>query len=193
MHGIVGRRSALGGFIGLLVATPAWADAVVVPVSLQAELVGKIVPYDRSPPVLAGDRLVVLILVRAGSADSERAAAQMEDALGLQPEIGGYAHASERVTFTTPADVARAVKVHQAGVLYVTPGLSGAAPAIAASLDDVDVLSVAAVPGDVASGIVVGFDVDSGRPKILVNLVHAKRQHVDFQAAFLKLTRVVAA
>jgi hypothetical protein len=42
----------------------------------------------------------------------------------------------------------------------------------------------------VPAGIVLGFDVVSGRPKLLVNLTQAKRQNVSLRAEALKLMKV---
>jgi hypothetical protein len=51
-------------------------------------------------------------------------------------------------------------------------------------------LTVAAIPDYVELGVVLGFDVLSGRPKLLVHLGQARRQHVDLRADLLKLARV---
>src|SRR5258706_418637 len=52
------------------------------------------------------------------------------------------------------------------------------------------VLRVAAVPDYVRDGIVLGFDVVSGRPKLLFNLPQAKLQKVALAASVLKLMTV---
>jgi hypothetical protein len=38
--------------------------------------------------------------------------------------------------------------------------------------------------------VVLGFDLVSGRPKLLVNLTQAKKQKVDLAAEILKLMKV---
>ena len=38
----------------------------------------------------------------------------------------------------------------------------------------------------------VGFKLSSSKPRMLINLVQAKRQKVDFPAGVLKLMKVVA-
>ena len=52
-------------------------------------------------------------------------------------------------------------------------------------------MSVASVPDYVQGGIVLGFDVVSGRPKLLFNLTQARLQNVDLRAAVLKLMTVI--
>jgi hypothetical protein len=54
----------------------------------------------------------------------------------------------------------------------------------------VDVLTMGAVADYVPAGIVFGVDLISGKPKLLVNLTQARRQHVDFGAQLLRLARI---
>ena len=44
----------------------------------------------------------------------------------------------------------------------------------------------------VPKGCVLGFDAESGRPKLVVNLSQARLQKVAFKPEFLKLARVIA-
>ena len=46
-------------------------------------------------------------------------------------------------------------------------------------------------PNYVAKGAVLGFELVSGRPKLIINLAQAQRQDVAFRAEVLKLMRVV--
>ena len=76
-------------------------------------------------------------------------------------------------------------------VVYIMPGLHSAVSNIAAALSGQSVLSVAASPDDVLEGTALGFALEEGKPKILVNLEAAKAQGVDFRSALLKVARVV--
>jgi hypothetical protein len=53
------------------------------------------------------------------------------------------------------------------------------------------IISVSPVPEDVARGIVLGFEVVSGKPKLLVNLPRARQQNVAFKPELLRLARVI--
>jgi len=46
------------------------------------------------------------------------------------------------------------------------------------------------MPDYVPAGIVLGFDLVSGRPKLLVNIEQAKKQQVSLPASVLKLMKV---
>ena len=51
-------------------------------------------------------------------------------------------------------------------------------------------MTVGAVGSYVKGGIVLGFDLVSGKPKLLVNLTQARRQHVDLSSSVLKLAEI---
>jgi hypothetical protein len=176
--------------LALAIARPSGAEDVAVPIGLQAELLAKVAAYDKNFTERAGDRAQVLILVRPGNADSERVAAHMQTALGGITHVGGLPHDETLVTWTNGAALAQQCKAKRAAILYITPGFAGDVGDIRAALDGVAVLSVAAVADYVPKGIVLGFDLVSGKPKLLVNLTQAKRQSVAFKAEVLKMMRV---
>jgi hypothetical protein len=167
-------------------------EEVAVPFPLQAELLSKAAGYDKNLPARAGDRVHVLILKKDGSAESARASTQIERALGEKiKDIGGIAHDVATATYTTPADLAQICSARRIAVVYVTPGLADDVDAIANGLSGVDVLTVSAVAPHVAKGIVLGFELVSGKLKLDVNLAQARRQHVAFSAELLQFARVV--
>jgi hypothetical protein len=190
-----GRRSFLTALVPALAflfsSSRVSAEDVAVPVPLQAALLAKVAAYDRNLPERAGERVLVLILVRAETSDSLRAAAQMESALSATATIAGKSHVEERLVYTTPADLAASCRAKKPAIVYVTPGFGSEGPRLSAALQGVDVLTVAAVSSYVSQGTVLAFDVQSGYPKILVHLARALAQHVSFEPAFLRLAKVV--
>jgi len=165
--------------------------SVEVPVRLQAELLSKVVAYDRNFAARARGRATVLVLVRSGSAESERVGEQIRGELAVLSEFGGLPHAEETVRYASKGAVAELCKSRRASVLYVSLGLSDEMSGIAGALDGVSILSVAASPGDVERRAVLGFDAESGRPKLVIHLEQARRQAVAFKPEVLKLARVV--
>jgi hypothetical protein len=185
------RAVALGVIAALLtLVSPSGADQVVVPLELQAELLAKVASYDRNMPARAGDRVHVLLVTKPSDAESARVVTRMQSALHALPHIGGLPHDEQTIDFTTAADLARHCRAKHIAVLFVGPGHSDDLPAIREALDGVDVLSVSPVPEYIARGIVLGFDVVSGKPRLLVNLGQARRQHVALRAEVLKLMKV---
>ena len=194
----VGSRSPWGRFALAIVAV-AWVllppgtslgDEVAVPVALQAELVAKVASYDRNLASRAGDRVHILIVFNAKSDASNSFAKHMTSALGGVDKIGGLPHDETTAVFGGAKALADACRARRIAILYVAPGLGDEVAGIRSALDGVNVLSVAADAADVPKGIVLGFDLVSGKPKIVVQLGQAKKQEVSFKAELLKLAKV---
>jgi hypothetical protein len=176
-------------FVMSLAKTTSAEDAAV-PIALQAELLAKVVAYDRNLPARARDRVRIALLTKPNDADSLRATAQMRGALGAIDRIAGFPHDEIAVSYAGGDALAAFVREQRISIVYVTPGFGADVDAIRRALDGVDVISASAVPGDVSRGIVLGFDLVSGKPKLLVNLPQMHRQNVAFSASVLKLAKV---
>jgi hypothetical protein len=175
----------------LLLAGPLAAEQVQIPARLQAALVAKVAAYDTRFAARANGQALVLIVVANGKAESERFGEEIRAELGVQPKIGGVSHSEEIVRFTSSSELARLCKERHAALIYVAPALSQEVPQIAAALTGIDVLSVAALAGDVEQRLVLGFARESGRPRLLVHLEQARRQNVAFNPDLLRLVRVI--
>jgi YfiR/HmsC-like len=192
-HGLTRRQwlTRAAGVVGLTLTDLAEAEETRIPARLQAELLAKVAAYDGRFLARAGARATVLVVVAPDVADSERFGAQIRAELSKQPKIGGIEHMEEVVRFSTPAELSRLCKERKVALVYLAPGLSDAAQSIATALTGMDVLSVSAMPDDVAQGIVLGFELVSGKPKLLVHLAQARRQNVAFKPELLRLARVI--
>jgi hypothetical protein len=173
-----------------IVARDARGEEVGVPERLQAELVAKMATYDRGFVARAGERAHVVIVDKPDDADSARVATHLESAFRGLPDVGGLPHDEAVVAWSGASALPGIVRARHAAIVYFTPGFAADVGDIRSALDGVDVLSVSAVADYVPRGIVLGFDLVSGKPKLLVNLGQARKQHVAFMAEVLKLARV---
>ena len=175
----------------MLAAGPLVAGDVTLPVSLQIELLVKVAGYDRNMVGRAGDKVRVFILAKPGSDESTRVAALAEKAFADKETIAGLPHEQAIVAFSDARALAELCRAKRAGIVYVTAGFSEAdIVSIAAALDGVDVLTASAVASFVPKGIVLGFDLVSGKPKLLVHLGQARKQKVNLSAEVLKMMTV---
>ncbi len=186
------RRVFLVGLaVGLgLVATPAGAEDMPVPVSLQVDLLVKVASYDRNLASRAGDRVRFLVVSKQDDADSRRVAAQMVSALGPVTDIGGLPKDVSTHAYTSAADLAATCRAQRIAIVYFAPGLVNEVPAIATALEEQSILSVASIPSYVPQGIVLGVDVVEGRPKLLLNLGQARKQQVKLRPDVMALMKV---
>jgi hypothetical protein len=166
------------------------AEEVTVPVGLQASFLAKVAPYDRSFVARAGTTVQILLVTKPNNADSVHVAAQMRTGLSRIAAIGGLPHEEVVVPYPGPSALAYLCRSNRIAIIFFAPGFADDIMAIREALAGVDVLTAAAVPAYVAAGIVLGFDVVSGRPKLTIQRPQARRQNVDFTPEVLKLMKV---
>jgi hypothetical protein len=184
------RAVATATALALSLSSPGSAQSMPVPTSAQAELIAKLAGFDRNFAARAGGKAVIILAALPGNADSMSAALEMQAAFGRLPSVGNLPHEELVVAQSTPSVLAELVRSKHAAIIYFGPGFDKLIPAIRDSLSSLDVLSVGAIPNYVPAGIVLGFDLVSGRPKLLVQVVQARKQNVAFPASVLSLMKV---
>jgi hypothetical protein len=173
-------------------AARAGADDVTVPVSLQMDLLLKVASYDKNLKLRAGDRVRVAVVFKPDDADSTRYAGQALKALSEVEDISGMRVEPHSFIYTDAAGLARYTREGGVAVLYVAPGFGDDdLDAIAQALDGVSVLSAGALPKYTLRGLVLGFDLAGGKPKLWVHLERARRQRVELSSSVLKLMKVI--
>ncbi|GAC1570225.1 MAG: hypothetical protein NVS3B20_01750 [Polyangiales bacterium] len=181
----------IGATIAVFAALPRTAagEDVEVPIALQAQLLVKVAGYDKSLPHRAGGLVRILLVVNPATPESARASTQMERALEQVGPIDDLPHEESTISFSTPTALAALCKKRRIAIVYITPGFSSQIEGIRAAMEGVDVLTVAAVADYVSRGIVLGFDLVSGKPKLLTHMAQAKKQNVVFKSEVLKIMR----
>ena len=161
-----------------------------MPIALQVELLSKVVAYDRNFAARVQGSVQVLILTRAGDSTSEHVARHLEASFDRLERLGNLPQAHRAAHFQDAASLSKLCRERSIDIVYLTPGLEDQLPQIVAALTGLDLLSVSANPAHVQARVVLGFDLVSGKPKLLVHLGQAKLQGVAFRSDLLKLARV---
>jgi YfiR/HmsC-like len=174
----------------VLMCLDASAGEPDVPVTLQAELTCKVAKFDRHFAARSASKVIVLIAFKKGAVDSERIAKQVKAAFEAQSSFGGMGHEEVLVAYSGPAALLADAERTKAAFIVLAPGVSSEGQAVAQAFDGYDGVTVSTSSEGVEQGIVLGFDLVSGKPKMLLNLEHARRQHADFRAEVLKLMKV---
>lgn len=169
---------------------PAAADEVSVPIELQVALLERIVRYERT---FAAETTPVHVLVvsRASSPESQRVSGQLVAGLRHAGTLGGRTVEATTSSYTSASALDGEVAASHARIVYLAAGLGDQIAAIGAALSDAGLIIVSAVGADVDRGAVVGFELVSARPRIVVNLGVARAHQLQFNAQFLRLARVV--
>jgi hypothetical protein len=190
--GVLARALLALSFAMAIVAwpLPLAADSAV-PIGLQAELTAKLAGHDKGMPARAGSLLRIAILTKKGNAESASTAAHLQAAFETLGSIAGLPHQEQTVSFVDATALAALVKTESLAIVYLTQGFDGDVDAIRGALDGVSVMTCATVPDYVArGGAVIGFDLVSGKSKILVNLPQAKKQSVNLDSNVLMIATV---
>jgi hypothetical protein len=190
---LASRRALLASGVCLVVAgfsSIAAAESPSAPASVQAQIITRLLPFERGFAARSGNSVAIVIAERAKDADSASAAIQLAKALDDIGSVGGKPLRVQTVVYANAATLLAETKKRGALVVYVTPGLSGEVPAIAAAFVESGVLTVAAVESYVPRGVVLGVEVADGKPRMSINLRLARKQKLDFPSAVLKLARI---
>lgn len=186
------RRAVLVAGLSLcLLPGVARADSASVPYPMQAQLLAKVASYDRRFRERAGSKAVVLLVSKRGNPESMQAAQQLKTALGAIDTVGDLPHQEDLVQFDDAEGLAKLARDRKAAIVYLGPGLDGEIAAIRRAFASTRIMTVAANPDNVSGGLVLGFALVSGKPKLVVNLNVALAQGVDFRADVLRLMKVV--
>ncbi len=151
----------------------------------------RVAAYDRSLPARAGGKVRVLLLTQPDDTDSRTVTGQMDAALHRFDSIAQLPFEVTTAAFPGGPALAGQCRSGRISIVYLAPGLDARIPEMARALDGVDVMSVGSLGRYVAQGAVLGFDLESGRPTLLINLNQAKKQNVAIEAEVLHLMKVV--
>jgi hypothetical protein len=171
-------------------AVIAYAE-VSVPAKLQAQLIAKIAAFDRNFAARAGGNALILVVYKPGDAESMQLAQQLAAELRGGGDVGGVAKTVEVVAYAGAGALAAACSRRSVAIVYLSGELDADASAIANALAGGNVLSVGATGAHAENGAVVGFDLEGGKARIVVNLAAARAQNVALKAELLRLTRIV--
>jgi hypothetical protein len=194
----VRTRSRLRGLVtagalsGLLLASAGTrADSASVPLGLQVELFTKVAEYDKTLPGRSEGIVRTLVVTRSRVPESASAAARVLKALSNIERVSGLPHEDSAVEFMDVSSLAGLCKARSVSILYLTPGLTDIDQPLSEALVGTAVLTVSASAEGVSKGIVLGFDLVGGKPKLIVNLRATRDQGVRLSADVLKIATVI--
>lgn len=187
-----GKRWLWGArFVAAVACLLPTASAVAddVPIELQVDLLARVVKFERTFTSNGKAPATVIVVAKPSVTVSTRASAQLTTALKRAGNLAGRPVTVITHSFTK----APALKAVSAGsaIVYLMPGLSDEVKNISEALSGMRVLVVAASGDDVERGAVLGFDLQSARPRIVVNLPKARAQSLDFNSQLLRLAKVI--
>src|SRR5688500_18927430 len=106
--------------LGLAFANSGSAQTAQLPIAVQADLMVKVVAFDRNFRARAGDKVIVR-LAAADDAASMRATMDMKSALSRVPRIADLPHEEQIIASNNPAVIAAAARDRRAAIVYLAP------------------------------------------------------------------------
>jgi YfiR/HmsC-like len=174
-----------------LTLLPARAQEAEVPIALQVELLARLLWYERELQKSAGKELVALVVARRGDPDSSHAAAQVIAQLDRVKELGGKVVKHTLVSYESADQLGRIVQQRRPYLIYWSKGMAGSTKELGRLPQEGSVLTVNAGRYAGTSGSVLGFELASSKPRIVLNLKQARAQKLDFSAQVLRVVRVL--
>jgi len=185
------RGAAVAAAAAAPAAAPAPPPDLSATYAAEAVLLAKVAPYDSSFAARAGDGVEIGILTRADSIGSNAAGAALQAELGRVGSIGGLPHEEVLLPYSDAPALVTACRLRRVAILVVTPSFGPELDKVRAALDGMDILTVAAAPADVSRGLVLGFEVVDGKPRMLLNRAEALRHNVKFRSDVVRLMKIV--
>lgn len=184
-------RICLASALGLTISADTVAEDLAIPADVEARLSAGVAAYERTLARRAGDKIVILIVTNPADSDSSRAGAQLRAAFRELDTIAGRPHEELVAPWTGSAALADECARSKPAIVFVSTGMDAVIEPLVKALENVAVLTIAGSLPYVQKGIVLGFDLVSGRPKLVINLSMARKQGLEFRAELLRLARVV--
>jgi hypothetical protein len=172
-------------------ASSARCEDPAIPLQLQVDLTAKLIEYAQAPSPQGLSVLRIGILAKGTSVESLHFASELKASFGRIAQIAGLAHEEVIINWSTASALVEEVKRRGLFAVYLTPGLSAEMSIISRALEGAPIVTVGALDSYVTAGAILGFELVSGRPKMVLNLVQAKKQGVAFRATVMRLMRIV--
>ena len=185
----------LAGVFGLSTGHASAQDDPV-PVSVQIQIMVKVLNFDRKLPERLGGRLTVGVLYQSRYRTSANVGEEVcGTVMGLPQSALGTLQSLQIscvvIDLDETPDIAAALKRERIQVLYVSPLRAYRLEDLVAVTRSAQVTTLTGVPRYVEGGLAIGVDMKGDRPEIVVNLAASRAEGADLNAQLLKLARVV--
>lgn len=167
------------------------AEDLALPAEIEARLSARAASYERTLSSRAGKKVVIAIVMRASDQDSVRAASQLDTAFRDVGPINNLEHEDFVVPWKDGPTLRDVCAQRNVSIVFFAPGLDRELDAALNAIQPLRALTVAGALSYVKRGVILGFDLVSGRPKLVINLAMARKQGLDFRAELLRLVTVV--
>lgn len=174
----------------LLAATTAVADEDL-PVNLQIQLLSKMSTYIPNMQPQGGSGAIKILVVHPGDAPT-RGAQSLLAALKQVGKFGAFDTEAKLVPYVDPTILKTTAAAEKPQIIYLAAELDAQAVSqIVSASQGLKVVTLASAADHPKLGVMIGFSIVEARPRVLVNLKHARKENVEFKNQFLTKTVIV--
>lgn len=185
-------QRALVVFSLSVAASSVWAGQDV-PFDVQVPMFLKALSFDLNLKTRASGAIRITIVFDPANESSrgtkERILAKSQELTRL--EVNGKQVVFTSIAYETREEFVSRLEETATHYLYVAPLSPDDLAAVARYSQEADLLTLASLASDVENGLVVGMEVQQGRPQFIINLTAAKQAGASFHSGFLRLCRIV--
>lgn len=164
-----------------------------LPAVRQAAMMARVLAYNRGINSRGGAAVVVAVIYRNGSGESEARRAAIVGALRdvfANATLAGVPVKVVSIPFSEP-DLESRLDAAGAAAAYVCPGLDDAVPIISRTSRRLSVLTVTSIEPQVRVGLSIGLVTRGARPMVLVNMPAARAEGAQLDAGLLGVAEVI--
>ena len=165
-----------------------------VPVEVQYPLLLKIISFDHNFNSKIHNNIIIIgIIYQERNINSKDCAENLLDAAENSPikTAFGKQVILEMINISNAAEGLRKLNSGEYSILYIAPLRAFELSKITSIAENQKILTFTGVPKYVNEGISVGIDIQSDKPRIVINLTSALSAGCDFHPQLLKISRIV--
>ncbi len=179
----------------LILAASLWASPAraQVPPEKQALILTRSLAYDKDLKARAGSALVIAVLYKPGSPDSDSAAADAFRAFKALEgiKVQDLPISVVKLVYSGKDALRSAIVAQGIDALYCCPSLEAELPALREVSHQQHVLTLASRESFVRAGLAIGVFSSDGKPTIIINLAASRDEGASLGTELLRLATVL--
>lgn len=165
------------------------AQDIAVPFTVQADLLLKVLKFDRAIIKQDDQKITIAILFQPKNSESTQAKEQIEGSFkSLMPmKVGGFDIRFVAIEYRNSGSLEESIKSSRIDIIYITPLRSVKLADILAVTARLKVLTQTGVPDYVRQGVSVGIGIKDNKPEILINQSSSVAEGAEFSSQLLRI------
>lgn len=189
-------RSSFARVVGLsllLAGGAAAAAESTLPAKSQANVLARVMAYDRNLKARAGDAVVVGVVYAGASSSSTAEADEMFNAFKLLEKfvLLGLPLRVEKIAFTDAATLRAAITERGIDALFLCNGLDSDVGKVIGVAREVKQITLTGQRRYVSQGVAIGSVVADNKPALIFNKTASEAEGSSFSSQFISLTTPV--